>query len=43
LHQISPITSWAQSRLDIPILKGTSGILIFTPVMKTGQYQKAAD
>ena len=33
-----PMTGWAQSRLDIPVVKGTSGILIFTPqmVVKTG-------
>lgn len=28
-----PMTGWAQSRLDIPIVKGTSGILIFSPAM----------
>lgn len=28
-----PMTGWAQSRLDIPVVKGTSGILIFTPEM----------
>ena len=27
------MTGWAQSRLDIPAVKGTSGILIFTPAM----------
>ncbi len=28
-----PMTGWAQSRLDVPVVKGTSGILIFTPKM----------
>ncbi len=28
-----PMTGWAQSRLDIPIVKGSSGILIFSPAM----------
>ncbi len=28
-----PMTGWAQSRLDVPVVKGTSGILIFTPEM----------
>ncbi len=28
-----PMTGWAQKRLDIPVVKGTSGILIFTPAM----------
>lgn len=32
-----PMTGWAQSRLDVPVVKGTSGILIFSPelVVKT--------
>ncbi len=28
-----PMTGWAQSRLDVPVIKGTSGILVFTPKM----------
>lgn len=28
-----PMTGWAQTRLDIPIVKGTSGILLFTQAM----------
>ena len=28
-----PMTGWAQSRLDVPVVKGSSGILIFTPAM----------
>ncbi len=28
-----PMTGWAQSHLDSPVVKGTSGILIFTPAM----------
>ncbi len=28
-----PMTGWAQSRLDVPVVKGTSGILIFTSSM----------
>jgi electron transport complex protein RnfC len=28
-----PMTGWAQSSLDIPIVKGTSGILLFSPAM----------
>ncbi|MFY9114969.1 MAG: electron transport complex subunit RsxC [Dethiobacteria bacterium] len=30
-----PMTGWAQSRLDIPIIKGTSGILVFSAEMFT--------
>ncbi len=30
-----PMTGWAIDRLDIPVVKGTSGILIFTPAMVT--------
>lgn len=30
-----PMTGWAQSRLDIPIVKGSSGILLFSPAMVT--------
>lgn len=26
-----PMTGWAQNRLDVPIVKGTSGILVFSP------------
>ena len=26
-----PMTGWAQDRLDVPIVKGTSGILVFSP------------
>lgn len=28
-----PMTGWAQTRLDIPIVKGTSGILLFSQAM----------
>jgi electron transport complex protein RnfC len=28
-----PMTGWAQTRLDIPVIKGTSGILVFSPEM----------
>ena len=28
-----PMTGWAQSRLDVPVTKGTSGILVFSPQM----------
>jgi Na+-translocating ferredoxin:NAD+ oxidoreductase subunit C len=28
-----PMTGWSQSRLDVPVVKGSSGILIFTPEM----------
>ncbi len=28
-----PMTGWAQSRLDVPVVKGSSGILIFTPAL----------
>ena len=28
-----PMTGWAQSHLDSPVVKGTSGILLFTPSM----------
>lgn len=28
-----PMTGWAQERLDVPVVKGSSGILIFTPEM----------
>ncbi|NMA92876.1 MAG: RnfABCDGE type electron transport complex subunit C [Firmicutes bacterium] len=30
-----PMTGWSQSRLDIPVTKGTSGILVFSPQMIT--------
>jgi len=30
-----PMTGWAIERLDVPVVKGTSGILIFTPAMVT--------
>ncbi len=28
-----PMTGWAQTRLDVPVIKGTSGILVFSPKM----------
>ena len=28
-----PMTGWAQSHLGVPVVKGTSGILLFTPAM----------
>ena len=28
-----PMTGWAQSHLDAPVVKGTSGILLFSPAM----------
>ncbi len=26
-----PMTGWAQKRLDVPVVKGTSGVLVFSP------------
>jgi len=28
-----PMTGWAQSHLNVPVIKGTSGILLFSPAM----------
>ncbi len=30
-----PMTGWAQSNLSVPVVKGTSGILLFSPTMVT--------
>lgn len=36
-----PMTGWAQTRLDIPVVKGTSGILVFTHSMVVKSEYKA--
>jgi electron transport complex protein RnfC len=36
-----PMTGWAQSKLDVPVVKGTNGILIFTPRMVAETEYKA--
>jgi electron transport complex protein RnfC len=36
-----PMTGWAQSSLDMPIVKGTSGILLFSPAMVVETQHKA--